>query len=244
MKPPCPYPCYRKDKEPRRSQPHKRNTVKLVFFDMDGVLIDVLSSWRYIHRRFGTSNQQSVAAYLHGEIDYPEFMRRDVALWKHNGEATTKETITQILYTLPMMTGARPCFHFLQQHHVKTAIVTAGLDILAEKVAHDLSIDYVFANSVITDASGRLTGEGILRVELTHKDSNVRELQEQLALPLESCAAVGNSCFDIPMFETCGLGIAFNPEDDCVRASADLIVEGKNLNNLIPALAPFLRNSP
>ena len=51
---------------------------------------------------------------------------------------------------------------------------------------------------------------------------------------LEKCAAVGNSCFDVPMFETCGVGIAFNPGDECVRKLADLIVEGKDLGKLIP----------
>jgi phosphoserine phosphatase len=244
MKPVCYYPCYRKDKEPNRSPPSKGKTVSLVFFDMDGVLIDVLSSWRYIHQRFGTSNRQSVTAYLNGEIDYAEFMRRDVALWKDNGEAATKETIVQILFTLPMMPGARKCFQFLKKHQVKTAIVSAGLDILAEKIAGDLGIDYVFANSVKTDSQGRLTGQGVLRVELTHKDKNVRALRKKLTIPVEACAAVGNSCFDIPMFEACGLGIAFNPEDDCVRASADVIVEGKNLNKLIPVLEPFLADSP
>ena len=239
----CPYPCYRKNKEPIRSPSHKRRIVRLVFFDMDGVLIDVLSSWRYIHQRYKTSNRQSVTAYLNGEIDYAEFMRRDVALWKDNGKSATKETITQILFTLPMMTGARKCFQFLRGHQVKTAIVTAGLDILAEKIAEDLGVDYVFANSVKTDSQGRLTGEGILRVELTHKDENVKSLRKKLTIPVEACAAVGNSCFDIPMFEACGLGIAFNPEDDCVRASADVVVEGKDLNKLILALEPFLADS-
>ncbi len=244
MKPACPYPCYRKEKEPVHPASPKGKTIRLVFFDMDGVLVDVLSSWRYIHQQFGTSNRQSVTAYLNGEIDYTEFMRRDVALWRHNDEATTKDTITQILNTLPMMKGAHACFDYLHKHQVKTAIVTAGLDILAEKIARDLGIDYVFANSVATDPYGRLTGEGILQVELTHKDENVRTLRKQLALPVEACAAVGNSCFDIPMFETCGLGVAFNPEDDCVRASADVIVEGKDLKRLIHALDPFLANAP
>jgi len=207
---------------------------------MDGVLIDVVSSWRYIHQRFGTSNRQSVTAYLKGEIDYAEFMRRDVALWKENGRPATQETISKILFELPIITGAKECLLFLRKHHVKTAIVSAGLDILAEKIAKDLGIDYMFANSVITDADGRLTGEGILRVELIHKEKNVKALMQKLALPVEECAAVGNSCFDIPMFETCGLGIAFNPEDDCVRASADVVVEGKDLRKLIPALEPIL----
>ena len=244
MKSPCPFPCYRKHTIHRRSSPKSGRTITLVFFDMDGVLVDKVSSWRYIHQRFGTSNQQSVQAYLKGEIDYKEFMRRDVALWKQDGRPVTIGTISKILYELPMTPGVTDCFRFLKNHQVKTAIVTAGLDILAEKIAQNLGIDYVFANSVKTDASGRLTGEGILRVELTHKEKNVTALRQELALPVEACAAVGNSCFDIPMFESCGLGIAFNPEDDCVKASADLIIEGKDLSKLIPVIEPSLAPVP
>lgn len=207
---------------------------------MDGVLIDVLSSWRYIHKRFGTSNRQSVTAYLNGEIDYAEFMRRDVALWKENGKPVTQETISKILFELPIITGAKECFLFLKKHRIKTAIVSAGLDILADKIAKDLGVDYVFANSVRTDSDGRLTGEGILRVELIHKDKNIKALLRKLSLPVEECAAVGNSCFDIPMFEACGIGIAFNPEDDCVKASADVVIEGKDLRKLIPAIDPLI----
>jgi phosphoserine phosphatase len=123
---------------------------------------------------------------------------------------------------------------------VKTAIVSAGLDLLAEKVARDLGIDYVFANSVTIDDNGRLNGDGVLHVELTHKEKNVRALAEKLSIPFEACAAVGNSCFDIPMFEACGMGIAFNPVDDCVRSSADLVVEEKDLSRLIPALKSYV----
>jgi phosphoserine phosphatase len=181
-----------------------------------------------------------VTAYLNGEIDYAEFMRRDVALWKENGKPVTQETISKILFELPIITGAKECFLFLKKHWIKTAIVSAGLDILADKIAKDLGIDYVFANSVRTDSEGRLTGEGILRVELIHKDKNIKALMRKLALPVEECAAVGNSCFDIPMFESCGIGIAFNPEDDCVKASADMVIEGKDLRKLIPAIDPFI----
>jgi phosphoserine phosphatase len=57
---------------------------------------------------------------------------------------------------------------------------------------------------------------------------------------LEACAAVGNSCFDIPMLETCGLGIAFNPEDTCVVKYADVVIEGKDLSRLIPTLKLYV----
>ena len=138
------------------------------------------------------------------------------------------------------MNGAEKCISFLIKHKIKIAIISAGLDILAEKVAKELSIDYVFANGVKTDKNGRLTGEGILNVKLINKDEAIRKLSKKLNIPFENCAAVGNSCFDISMFETCGIGIAFNPTDDCVRKFSDIVVEGNDLNKIIPVLKPFI----
>jgi phosphoserine phosphatase len=138
------------------------------------------------------------------------------------------------------MKGVNECIRFLKEHEIQTAIVSAGLDILAEKVAMDIGIDFSCANEVKVDIDGRLTGESVLHVDLIHKDKNVKALAQELHLPLDACAAVGNSCFDIPMFETCGLGIAFNPEDVCVVKSADVVIEGKDLSRLIPMIKPYI----
>jgi phosphoserine phosphatase len=207
---------------------------------MDGVLLDTVSSWRYIHEHFGTTNQRSIIPYLRGDIDYLEFIRRDVSLWKTNGESVMMTTIQKILYTIPFMKGVDECILYLKEHGIQTAIVSAGLDILAEKVAKDSGIDYTFANEVKVGIDGRLTGEGVLHVELMHKDENVKALAEKLHLPLDACAAVGNSCFDIPMLQICGLGIAFNPEDTCVVENADVVIEGKDLSQLIPKIKSYL----
>jgi phosphoserine phosphatase len=240
MKSTCTYPCYRINNGPLLRSEKKSKTIRLVFFDMDGVLLDTVSSWKYIHEQFGTTNERSIMPYLRGDIDYLEFIRRDVSLWKTNGKAVKKTTIQKILYSIPFIKGASECISFLNEHRVQTAIVSAGLDILAEKVAADIGIDYAFANEVKVGSDGRLTGEGVLHVELMHKDKNVKALAKKLHVPLDACAAVGNSCFDIPMLEVCGLGIAFNPEDSCVVQCADVVVEGKDLTRLIPTFKSYL----
>lgn len=240
MKSTCTYPCYRSKKTITTLGEKKRTNLQMVFFDMDGVLLDTVSSWKYIHEHFGTTNERSIMPYLRGDIDYLEFIRRDVSLWKSDGQHISKSALEQILYSIPLIKGVKQCISFLKTHQVQTAIVSAGLDILANKVARDIGIDYVFANEVKIGVDGRLTGEGVLHVELMQKDKIVTQLVKKQHLSLDACAAVGNSCFDIPMLEICGLGIAFNPEDACIVQCADVVVKEKDLSKLIPTFQTYL----
>jgi phosphoserine phosphatase len=227
-----------------RKKPSQRKksieTIKLVFFDMDGVLADTVSSWKFIHDYFGTSNDRSVDAYLKGKLDDLEFIQRDVSLWKTNGSYITLDVLENILADISLMKGAEECITFLRKHKVTTVIISAGLNTLAQRVAEELGIDYVQANDVIINKQRVLTGKGILNVSLKHKDKTVKRVAQKLNIPLDNCAAVGNSCFDIPMFEVCGIGIAFNPEDECVKESSDIVIEGKDLKKIIPAVQPYL----
>ena len=236
----CKYFCYRNTREPNEIKTSCKDTIELVIFDMDGVIANTISSWKYIHDYFGSSNERSVNEYLKGKIDDAEFIKRDVYLWRENGKIVQKDKLVKILSNVPLMDGAGECISRIKKNNVKTAIVSAGLDILAERIAQELGIDYVFANGIKTDNNGRLNGEGIIGVKLMYKDKTVSRLSDQLGIPLERIAAVGNSCFDIPMLETCGLGIAFNPEDDCVRKKADIVIEGNDLGKILPILEKYM----
>ncbi|UCE81438.1 MAG: HAD-IB family phosphatase [Methanobacteriota archaeon] len=207
--------------------------VKLVVFDMDGVLVDIESSWVHVHRHFGVNNEQSLESYLRGEIDDMEFIRRDVALWMDKDPALTVDDVKSILSTAPLMKGARRTTASLRSRGIRTAIISAGIDLLAERVAIDLGMDSFYANGFVIDGSGRLTGEGVLNVRLDQKGEKVRMIADLFGFDGEEVASIGNSRYDVPMFDAAGLGIAFCPEDDETRDSADKVVDERDLSRIL-----------
>ena len=209
---------------------------RLVVFDMDGVIADTESSWVFVHRHFGVNNDHSLRAYLDGEIDDDEFIRRDIDLWMEKDPTLSTETIRSILSGVPTMKGAPETMAELRSRGIKTAIVSAGIDLLAQRMAVELRMDMFFANGFVADCSGRLTGDGVLNVSLAGKGERVEMIAGMLDIEKEEVASVGNSRYDVPMFDASGLGIAFCPEDDEVRRRADVVIEEKDLRAILPRL--------
>jgi len=236
----CRFYCYKKTRTEIPKNNKKMEKLEMVIFDMDGVLTDIQSSWKHVHDYFNTCNDESVDEYLKGNIDDAEFIKRDADLWIEEGKSIKKEKLAKILLNVPLMNGAKECVQFLSGNNVKTAIVSAGLDVLAERVGKELGIDHVFSNGVKENSDGYLTGDAIIGVRLMYKDEAVKNIAENANISIHNIAAVGNSCFDAVMFEVCGFGIAFNPDDECVKKAADIVVNGKNLAKIVPFLKPYM----
>jgi phosphoserine phosphatase len=222
------------------SKPMKSSKIKVVLFDMDGVLVDSNSSWHHVHTYFKTNNDDSVEAYVKGRISDEEFIRRDVSQWKKDDSFIFKKDLETIFSSIQLMKGAKTCIQQLTDHGIIVGIVSAGIDVLADKVASLLDIHLVCANQLLTDDSGRLTGEGIVNVPLMRKDRVVKRISRERHIPLQEIAAVGNSCFDIPLLRYAGLGIAFHPDDDCIIEEADVVIHEKDLRKVLDAVKPFI----
>ena len=232
--------CYLKTRDQIIEKPQFSSAIKTILFDMDGVLVDSISSWRHVHTHFCTNNDVSVDAYVRGKISDEEFIRRDVSQWKKNGRLIYKKELVTIFSSVNMMIGARSLIDTLKSYDVRLGIVSAGIDILANKVGNLLDMDFVYANQLETDDYGRLTGEGIVNVPLMRKDVVVDRIAKRFGLLKGEIAAIGNSCFDIPLLRSVGLGIAFHPDDDCISKGADVVVSEKNLENITRVLIPYL----
>ncbi len=232
--------CYLKTRKRLPNKPDRNSQIKLVLFDMDGVLVDSISSWRHVHTHFSTNNDHAVDAYVRGKITDEEFIRHDVNQWKRNNEFILKKELQTIFSSVALMKGAKQCIQQLKTFDVKSGIVSAGIDVLAKKVGELLGIPLVYANELETDDFGRLTGEGVVKVPLMQKDLVVKRISHQLRIDQEEIAAIGNSCFDIPLLRSVGFGIAFHPDDDCIITEADEVIYKKDLSEVFTVLKPFL----
>lgn len=206
-----------------------KNNFKVVAFDMDGVLTKHHSSWDALHEYFEVDNSKHLKEYLGKEIDYEEFMKKDISLWPK----VKKEELKKIFSEIEMMPYATELIAELKKMGFKTVMISAGIDVLAEMVGEKIKIDYIYSNGLETDDKGCLTGNGICRVDLSKKNEVITTISEDLGIPLEQFIAVGDTYHDIPMLELAGLGIAFNPHDEKIKKIADHIIEEQDLKRVL-----------
>lgn len=221
---------------PRTPPARADEPVRLVAFDMDGVLIDVGSSWVMVHKAFGVSNEASLRAYLNGEFDDAEFIRRDAALWLRQKPKIRRADFEAIFATPPFMPGVERTVAALHGAGVATAIVSGGVDVMAENVARRLGIPRVAANGFVYDADGHITGEGVVRTPLNDKAAPLLRFAAESGVPLGQVLAIGNSLPDVSMFDVAGRSIAFHPEDDYARRHATWVVEDGPLDRVLPLI--------
>lgn len=206
--------------------------MKLVVFDLDGVLVDIDSSWQLIHRAFGADNEQNFQRYLQGAMGYKEFMRSDISLWR---KVHIKQ-IEKIFNEVPIMKTAPAVLKELKRSGYVTAIISSGISILAERVKKKLNIDYCYSNRLLVDEQGWLTGEGQGTVELLSKNKILRRLMKKVGVGKKQCFVIGDSQFDLPLFKEAGFSIAFNIKDEVIKLAADLVIDGKDLTKILPWL--------
>lgn len=208
----------------------------LVLLDMDGTLVDELSSWEWVHHTLGVSNEDNWKAYQAGEMDDHEFTRADLDLWLQARPDLHVRDVEEALEQAPLMEGVHVLADALAAAGAVTAIVSGGLDLLARDVAGIMDLDLYAANGFRATEDGRVTSDPVIRVPVRDKESAARALREALDVPRHRTAAMGNTRHDVTMFRQAGRSVAFAPADDEVRAAADHVVPSRDLADAVGPL--------
>ncbi len=204
--------------------------VKLIVFDMDGVLIEERSSWKIIHKAFTIDNSDLFKKFHDGKLTDKEFLDMEIDRFRQHG--LTRRGIEHALNKAKYMKGLKECIEFVKKKG-KAAIISGGVRCLADNIAN-YGIDYVFANAI--EFYDSVPQKGILVVPFRNKGIVLHSLMKKLDLDRDDVIAVGDSKYDTSMFDFSGLSIAFNPSDEIVKEKADIVVDKRDLRELIHIL--------
>lgn len=205
--------------------------LRLVVFDVDGTLIKVDSSWRFLHEKLGTwtKGKQYAELFFQGSINYNEWARLDASLWKNQ----SLRKVLQIVNDIPYVDGAQEVIKTLKKNDAKVALLSAGLSLLSKRAERELNIDYSLSNELIV-RNNFLTGEVRVNVSLSNKDEALNHILHAFDVKPIECCAVGDDESLIPLFKKVALGIAFNPRSKKVEKSADVVVKSQDLRDVLP----------
>ncbi|MFW9931310.1 MAG: HAD family hydrolase [Candidatus Thorarchaeota archaeon] len=206
-------------------------TIKLVVFDLDGTLTTHNSSWWRLHEVFGTQEEGSryYDEYFAGKISYQEWAELDAGLWK--GRFLSE--VQRIVDETELMPGAAEVVEELKNRGFKVAILSGGIDILAEQIAKRVGIEYVLVNR-ISHENGIITGDVDVLVGWGGKAKEIEQISHDFDIPLSETAFVGDGKNDIPAFSVVALSIAINPETEEVAQAASIVIREKDLRQILP----------
>ncbi len=210
---------------------------KLVCFDVDGTLIDnVTFSWQVFHDYFQTDKHRRDDAkrkFFDGKITYMQWAEHDINLWREKN--VKKEDFFRALTGLRLMEGAIDTLEELKKHNIKLAIISGSLNVLLDKFIPNYRdfFDDVFLSKIYFDEHGNIEKVEATEYDMDGKVLALRKIAEREGLSLKECVFVGDYLNDIKIIREAGLGIAFNCEHDEVKRAADVVIEKKDLREIL-----------
>ncbi|MBE0527276.1 MAG: HAD family phosphatase, partial [Candidatus Thorarchaeota archaeon] len=156
--------------------------VRLVVFDVDGTLTRHSSIWWRLHELFGTTKEGRLYfdQYFSGEITYEQWANYDVALWA--GEPVSK--VMDAVAATKLVPGVRETISTLCEHGIKTAILSGGLDIMADDIAQRAGIEFVLTNK-LGHKDGILTGTVENTIGWAEKAKFIHTILDHFGMTLE-----------------------------------------------------------
>jgi len=186
------------------------------------------SSWDAISQAFNLKEEcDGLLDYYYSRKGFDEeWAREHASLFKNK---LIKEA-EKYLYPIPYSKGVVDFFRN-RSRDLKTGLVTAGFDIVAEVAKQELRLDFCYSN-VLKRNNGIFTGEVEYNVPIRDKHFLFEKVCGNI--PKEEIAYVGDAEGDVSFMKKIGLSIAFNPKDEKVTKAADYVIHDfKELTSIL-----------
>lgn len=203
--------------------------LRLLAMDMDSTLITI----ECIDEIGGYINRKALIAgitlqAMRGEIDYPESLRRRVALLAGLDEDVLQDVYDEKLRLSP---GAEALIERCKRLGVKLLLVSGGFSFFTERLKERLGLDDTISN-VLDVEGGRLTGRVLgTIVDARAKAAKFRQLAQRLGAARAQTVAIGDGANDLAMMAEAGTSIAYRAKP-VVHAKATHVLDYSGLDGV------------
>jgi len=192
---------------------------KAIVFDIDGTIVEPVSSWRYIHEKLGKWDALACRyqeMFLAGQLSYAEFCELDAGHWRGMKE----ENMRKIFNGVRFARNSRIVLKELKRMGFLLIALSTGLQYIPERLRSELGFDVIVSNELISN-SGIITGR--VKIKITHggKGKVLKKILEKLKISPDETISVGDSEGDIPIAKMTGYSIAFNSSSAKLSESVD-----------------------
>ncbi|MEM0267818.1 MAG: HAD family phosphatase [Candidatus Korarchaeum sp.] len=190
-------------------------------FDMDGTLIEITSSWEFIHKILGTEELVSIyrLMYERGEISYREWAELDISTWRGKDFSEVLKRLDEIKLT----DKAEESVRVLKDSGFIVGVISSGVDVIASRVCKKLEMDFCRSARLLIEGN---EVKGLIEDLPPHmKGLVLEEVARNYGVALSRVAFVGDGESDLSIFEMeLGLKIAFRPRSERIIELSDHVV--------------------
>ncbi len=204
--------------------------LKLLVMDMDSTLITI-ECIDEIGAAIGKKEEISAitAQAMRGEIDFPESLRKRVALLAGLSEDVLQDVYDEKLRLSP---GAQQLVDRCKRHGIKLLLVSGGFTFFTERLKERLGLDETLSNVLEID-NGKLSGRVIgTIVDADAKAAKFKQMAQRLGATREQTVAIGDGANDLKMMAEAGTSIAYRAKP-VVRAKATYSLNYSGLDGVL-----------
>ncbi|MFJ4686886.1 HAD family hydrolase [Streptomyces sp. NPDC088789] len=204
-----------------------------MFFDVDGTLVPGTSSSVFLAGFLGHRDELARAedAYASGDLDNRQVSELDAEGWA----GVREEHVLGLLDGLPLVTGIAETVGWCRRNGLVPVLATLAWSPVGGYLTDRFGF-LTFSGPRLETVGNRFTGRVARHFDEYDKRDFALAQARALGLAPDSCAAVGDSRSDLPLFASVALSVAFNASPGA-RAAATVTVDDGDLTSVVPALS-------
>ena len=206
--------------------------IKIIAFDLDGVLFDGSSAAFYIAQQVGLGEkyQELFIRISKERLPIEESIRLGSKIWKG---VQIDRNYDHLVMELPLMKGTEETIGALKGAGYLVGCISSGVSqFFMEPLTKRLNLDFAHSN-ILGTSNGAHSGSVKYSMGGPQKAETALRILQERDLSTKNLASIGDGMNDIDLFGVSSFSIAFNPENEDVSEAATIAIHSKNLESIL-----------